>query len=211
MMAWTSPARTSRLTPFSVSLPATRALKSVILSKIFPLKPLADGAFQTHAQQVLRLDRELHRKFLEHHFAKSTDDHVDRVFGRDAALQAIEQLVLADFGGAGLVLDGRSRILDFHIGKRVRRAFRTHQQRIALGKIARALGARRVFTRAAVGFSAMTRRDPFGNNGALGIAAYVDHFGAGVRLLIIVRDRNRITLADRILALQNAARVFPGD
>src|SRR5713226_8093917 len=145
MMAWTSPARTSRLTPFSMALPATRALKSVILSKISPPMPSTDGAFQTYAQQVLRLDRELHRQFLEHHFAKPADDHVDRVFRGDAALQAVEQLVLADFGRAGLVLDGRGRVLDFHIGKRVRRAFRAHQQRIALGEIARARGARQNF------------------------------------------------------------------
>src|ERR1700680_2769771 len=131
MMAWTSPARTSRLTPFSMSLPATRALKSVILSKIFPPMPSADGAFQTHAQQILRLDRELHRQLLEHHFAKPADDHVDRIFRRDAALQAIEQLILADFRSAGLVLDGRGRVFDFHVGKRVRGAFRAHQQRIA--------------------------------------------------------------------------------
>src|SRR5271163_967288 len=211
MMAWTSPAWTSRLMPFKMSLPATRALKSIILSKISPLKPSADGAFQAHAQQVLRLDRELHRQLLEHHFAKTADDHVYRVFRRDAALQAVEQLILADLGSAGLVLDRRGRILDLHVGKGVSRAFRPHQQRVALGEIARARGARQYFDQAAVGILGMTGRDALGHYRALGIAADVDHFGAGIGLLIIVGDGNGIELADRVLALQDAARVFPGN
>ena len=37
------------------------------------------------------------------------------------------------------------------------------------------------------------------------------HLGAGVRLLHIVGDRHRIELANRVLAAQDAARIFPGD
>ena len=39
----------------------------------------------------------------------------------------------------------------------------------------------------------------------------VDHLGAGVRLLHVVRRRDRVELADRVVALQDAARILPGD
>ena len=39
----------------------------------------------------------------------------------------------------------------------------------------------------------------------------MDHLGAGIGLLAVVGDRDRIELADRIVAFEDAARVFPGD
>src|ERR1039457_6182042 len=81
MMACTSPASTSRLIPCRISLPATRALNSEILSNIVSSnRRSTDRAFQTHAQQILRLHGEFHRQLLEHHLAKAADDHIDRVF-----------------------------------------------------------------------------------------------------------------------------------
>src|SRR5580698_5776051 len=98
MMACTSPAFTVRLTPFSISLPATRAARSEISSKIvLSSTVLTDGSFQTHTQQILRLDGEFHRQLLEHHFAEAADNHIDRVLGGNSPLQAIEQLVLTNF------------------------------------------------------------------------------------------------------------------
>ena len=41
--------------------------------------------------------------------------------------------------------------------------------------------------------------------------AVVDHLGAGIGLLVIVGHRDRIEFADRILAVQHAAGIFPGD
>src|ERR1700733_15740208 len=137
MMACTSPAFTVRLTPFRISFPATRADRSEISSKIVLYSTvLTDGSFQAHTEQILCLYREFHRQFLEHDFAEAADNHIDRILGGNSPLQAVEQLVLADFRGAGLVLDGRSRFLHFHIGEGMRRAFRTHQQRIALREVA---------------------------------------------------------------------------
>src|ERR1700722_16253219 len=125
MMACTSPAFTVRLTPFSISLPATRAVKSEISSKIvLSSTVLTDGSFQAHTEQILRLDREFHRQLLEHDFAEAAHDHVDRVLGGDSPLQAVKQLILANLGSAGLVLDRRSRILHFHVREGVRGAFR---------------------------------------------------------------------------------------
>ena len=39
----------------------------------------------------------------------------------------------------------------------------------------------------------------------------MDHLGAGVGLLIVVGQRHGIKFAHGIVALQNAARIFPGD
>ena len=39
----------------------------------------------------------------------------------------------------------------------------------------------------------------------------MDHLGAGVGLLVIVGDRDRIKFADAVVAVEHAARIFPGD
>jgi hypothetical protein len=39
----------------------------------------------------------------------------------------------------------------------------------------------------------------------------VQHLGAGIDLLVAIRDGDRIELAARIVAAQNATRIFPGD
>src|SRR5215470_14804389 len=39
----------------------------------------------------------------------------------------------------------------------------------------------------------------------------MNHLGAGIDLLVAVRDRDRVELAAGIVAAQDAARIFPGD
>src|SRR3954447_3370249 len=39
----------------------------------------------------------------------------------------------------------------------------------------------------------------------------MDHLRAGIGLLTVVRDRDRVEFANRIVAFENAARVFPCD
>ena len=85
------------------------------------------------------------------------------------------------------------------------------QQRVALRKIARVGGALLDFHQPAIAVLPVAGRDALGDDGALRVLADVDHLGAGVGLLIIVRHRHRIKFADRIVALQDAARIFPGD
>src|SRR5690606_24819514 len=41
--------------------------------------------------------------------------------------------------------------------------------------------------------------------------AEVDHLGPRVGLLAVVGERHRVELADRVVALEDAARVLPGD
>ena len=65
------------------------------------------------AEKLLRFHGELHRQLAEDFLAEAVDDHVDRVFRRDAALAAVENLVLADLRRRRLVLDLGRRVLDF--------------------------------------------------------------------------------------------------
>src|SRR3954462_4573785 len=43
------------------------------------------------------------------------------------------------------------------------------------------------------------------------VLAEMDHLGAAIDLLVSVRDRDRVKLAARIVAAQDAGRIFPGD
>ena len=57
----------------------------------------------------------------------------------------------------------------------------------------------------------MSCRDPLRNDGALGVFPDVNHLGAGISLLIVVGECHRVKLPDRVVTLQDAARIFPGD
>src|SRR5690606_1409691 len=85
------------------------------------------------------------------------------------------------------------------------------QQRVALGVVARTVGAGRHLDQAAVGVLAAAGADALADDLALGALADVDHLGAGVGLLAMVGERDRVELAGRVVAQQHAARVLPGD
>src|SRR5262245_21262883 len=58
--------------------------------------PSADTAFDRNADQLLRLDGELHRQLLDHILDEAVDDQRDRLLFVDAALHDVELLVLGD-------------------------------------------------------------------------------------------------------------------
>ncbi len=64
---------------------------------------------------------------------------------------------------------------------------------------------------AAIGVLRLARRDALGDDPARRVLAEMNHLGAGIDLLVAVRNRDRIELAARIVAAQDAARIFPGD
>src|ERR1700692_2476322 len=80
------------------------------------------AAFQAYAQQLLGFHGELHRELAEDFLAEAVHDHRHRIFGGNAALPAIENLVLADLRSGGFVLHLRRRILHFEIRERMRTA-----------------------------------------------------------------------------------------
>src|SRR5215467_13038286 len=132
MIACTSPASIERSMPRRISRPAAPACRFLTCSISSP-----HTAFERHAQQLLRFNGKLHRQLTEHFLAEAADDQVDGVFGREPALTAVEDLVLADFRRRRLVLDTRGAVLDVEIRERVSAALITDQQRVALRVVAR--------------------------------------------------------------------------
>src|SRR6266705_1152228 len=63
----------------------------------------------------------------------------------------------------------------------------------------------------AIGIVGMTGSDALGDDPARGVLAEMQHLGAGIDLLVAVRDGDRVELAARVVATQDAARVLPGD
>src|SRR4029453_553395 len=93
----------------------------------------------------------------------------------------------------------------------MRTALVADEERIAVGEIARAFGFAMCRHEAAVGIVGFPRGDALGDYAAHGVLAEMQHLGAAIDLLVTVRDGNRIELAARIVATQDAARIFPGD
>src|SRR6478609_1505223 len=125
MIAATSPAFTVRFRPRMISVPssAMRACRFLISSMVMSHKKQsekgaihapsrihcrlvsADAAFERDADKLLRLDGKFHRQFLQDFLDEAVDDQGDRRFGRDAALQAVKQLVLGNFRSRRFVLE----------------------------------------------------------------------------------------------------------
>src|SRR5205823_10310306 len=91
--------RTSAVRPNSRAPNSSR----VMVSSLIASSP--DAAFEADGEELLRLDRELHRQLLQDVPAEPVDDQRQRILVGETALAAIEQLVLADLRGRRLVLD----------------------------------------------------------------------------------------------------------
>lgn len=152
------------------------------------------AAFQTDPQQLLGLHRELHRQFLEYFLAEAIHDHADGVFGADASLIAIEDLVFTDLAGAGFVFHLGGRVLHFDVREGVGSTAITQQHRIALGVVAGIVCTFVDLHQATVGVLAIACRDAFADDGAAGILAQVNHLGASVGLLLALSESDRVEL-----------------
>src|SRR5204863_9342049 len=62
-----------------------------------------------------------------------------------------------------------------------------------------------------IGVVRAARADALGDDGRARVGADVNHLGAGVGLLAVVGQRDRVEFADAAVALEDAARIFPGD
>ena len=172
---------------------------------------LADAAFQFQLYQPLCFDRKFHRQFLEDFFAEAVDDEADRVFFGQAALHTVENLVFADFGGGRFVFDLRRRVLHHQVGKGVGAAVATDKQGVALGEVTRARRARQDFDETPVGILRIAERDAFGDDGRFGVFADVNHFRAGIGLLVVAGEGDGVELADAVIAFEDNAGVFPSN
>src|SRR5262245_35336986 len=100
--------------PRRISRPSTPACRLRMLSMTLP-----DAAFEAYVQQPRGLDRELHGQVAEDLLAESVHDHRHRVLARQPALLAVEELLLADLPGRGLVLHHGGGIGHLDVGERV--------------------------------------------------------------------------------------------
>src|SRR5580658_10424366 len=176
-----------------------------------PFGVLPDAAFQAYAQQLLRFYGKLHRQLLEDALAEAVDDHRDGIFSLQSALPQIEELIFADLRGRRLVLHLRRGVLHLDVRKGVRAALVADQQRVALRVVTRAGCTLLDFHQAAIGVLPVARRDALRDDRALRVLADVDHLRSGIGLLIIVGQRHGVELTHRVVALQNAAGILPGN
>src|SRR3990172_1540069 len=216
MMAWTSPRLTVRSSPLKISAsPAAawrfRTSSSGRLCFLPPGLTLANGPFETHLQQLRGFHRELERQLLEHAPAEAVDDHLLGVLLRDAALPAVEELVVADLGGGSLVLHAGRRVAHLDVGHGVGATLVAYQQGIAAGEVPRAGGRGHDLHEPAVGVLPVAGGDPLCDDPAAGVLADVRHLRTGVRLLVVVDERHGVELADGVIALENHAGVLPGN
>src|SRR6202030_4794174 len=109
------------------------------------------------------------------------------------------------------VLEHGRGILGLDIGHGVGAALVADQERIAIGEVARAGSAAVRGDEAAIGVVGVAGGNTLTDDAARGVLAEMQHLGAGIDLLVTVGDRDRVELAPRIIAAQDAARIFPGD
>src|SRR5690348_11961093 len=221
MIEWTSPGFTVRFTPRRISWPSTWAWRFLISSKLIlhslnwnlclAARRSSDASFEADAEQLLRFDRELHRQLAEDALAEAVDDHRDGVLSFQPALTKIKELVFADFRRGRFVFHARRRSPHFNVRKCVRAAFIADQKRTALRVIARALRVLENLHLAAIRVLAKACGNSLRDDGAARVVPDVYHRRAGVGLLAIVGQGDGIAVADGVVALQNAARIFPGD
>ena len=85
------------------------------------------------------------------------------------------------------------------------------EQGIALREIPCVRGTFEDLYASAVGVLPPAGGDALGDDDAARVLPDMDHLCSGVSLLAVVRDRHGIEFADRIVALQDATRILPGD
>ena len=102
-------------------------------------------------------------------------------------------------------------ILHINVGEGMRATLIAHQQRIALRMIARVGRTLHNVNLPAVAVLRFTSRDTFAHNPRTGVLADVNHFSAGIGLLIVIGNGYGIKFTHRIIALQNTGRIFPRD
>jgi len=88
------------------------------------------------------------------------------------------------------VLKDCRRITGLDVRHRMGAAFGTKKERVALREIARAFRLLMDAHKAAIGVLRPPRRNTLGDDPAFRVAAEVNHLCAGIRLLIMIGDRD---------------------
>src|SRR4030095_4772484 len=98
---------------------------------------LADAAFETHAQKLLRFHGKLHRQLPKHLFAEAIDDQSHCMLLRNPALPAVKKLILADLRGRSFMLHLRRAVQYLEVGEGMSATLIPKQQRVTVRIITR--------------------------------------------------------------------------
>ena len=126
-------------------------------------------------------------------------------------LVAVEELVFADAGGGGLVLDDGGGVGVAYHREGVRAAFVADQQAVALAVVAGVLRTGIHPHEPPVGVLAVAGGDALAHYPAAGVTADVYHLRARIRLLVVAGEGHGIELAAGIVAHQHRGGILPGD
>ncbi len=102
-------------------------------------------------------------------------------------------------------------VLDFDVRERVRPTLFADEHGIALRIVAGVLSPFVDPHQPAIRVLPMAGGNALGHDRAARVLADVEHLGAGVGLLVVVDQSDRVELTDRIVAEQNATRILPSD
>ena len=155
---------------------------------------LSYGTFQRDGEELLGLDGKLHGELLQHFLGIAVDNEAYGLLGGYAALVAVEELVLGDLRGGGLVLEDGGRVLHVHIREGVGATAAAQQEGVAGRVVAGVLGGGCCAHQSAVGVLRVACRDALGDDGRLGVASQVYHLRARVGLLVVVGDGDGVEL-----------------
>jgi hypothetical protein len=80
---------------------------------------LTHGALQGDGEELLGFHGKLHGQLIEDVFAVTVYNQGNGLFGADAPLVAVKNLVFANFGGGGFVFHAGRRVLYLDVGEGV--------------------------------------------------------------------------------------------
>lgn len=169
----------------------------------------ADGAFEGYGEELLCLYGKLHWELVHYLFGVAVDYQGHGVLGGDAALVAVENLVLGNLGGCGFVFHYARVVEHVDVGECVGAACGAEQQGVTLGVVAAPGGLGSHLDKSAVGILRVSCRDALADYGGARIFAQMYHLGAGVGLLVVVGDGHAVKFADARLSFEYGGGVFP--
>ena len=91
---------------------------------------LSYRSFQTYAQEFPGFHGKLHREFVEHFLRIAVYNQTDGLLHGNAALVALEELILRNLTRGGFVLKDGRVVVNVHIGESMGATFGTQQQRV---------------------------------------------------------------------------------
>ena len=125
-------------------------------------------------------------QLVQHLLGIAVHDKADGVFGVDAPLVAIEDLVFPDFRGGCLVFHNGGLVIHLQVGEGMCPALVSQQQAVALGKISCILCPLQNLYQPPVRILTLSGADSLGDDGGAGVFTYMDHFCSRISLLVII-------------------------